>query len=110
MSLLTECKVYLDISDNDRDTKLTALLNAGYSSMTKTADVLALSAFSPTTDPTPTGIDELFKLTLFSYVAAQLETDVDAQAKFMAIYEKNVNTLAMSSAFGDYTALVPPEV
>lgn len=105
MSLLTECKVYLDISDTDRDSKLTALLNAGYSSMTKTADVLALSSFNPTTDPTPTGIDELWKLTLFSYVAAQLETDADIQAKYMAIYEKNVSTLAMSTAFGDYTAL-----
>lgn len=105
MSLLTECKVYLDISDNDRDTKLTALLNAGYSSMTKTADVLALSSFNPATDPTPTGIDELYKLTLFTFVAAQLETDADTQAKLMAIYEKNVNTLAMSSSFGDYTGV-----
>lgn len=108
MSLLTECKVYLDITDNDRDGKLTALLNAGYSSMTKTADVLGVDNFSPTSDSLQ--LDELVKIALFTYVAMELETDPDKQAKLTASYERQVNALAYSSAFGDYSSLPDPEV
>ena len=103
MSLLTECKVYLDITDNDRDTKLSALLSAGYSSMTKTADVLADPDFSPTSETLK--MDGLVKITLFTYVAAQLETDPDTRSKYESIFERNVNALAYSSAFGDYSSL-----
>ena len=102
MSLRAECKQYLDISDTDRDAKIDALLNAGYSAMTNTADVLAISGFSPSADPTPT-MDALVKIALFTYVAAQLETDPDLQSKFTSIFERQVNTLAMSSKVGDYS-------
>lgn len=107
MSLLVECKVYLDITDNDRDEKLKQLLNAGYSSMTNAADVTGVSDFSPTSDTLQ--LDALVKIALFTYVAMELEPDPDRKAKLNVIYERQVNTLAMSSAFGDYSSL-PPEV
>jgi len=100
MSLLTDCKVYLDITDNDRDSKITMLLRAAYSSMTNTADVAAFN-FDPTAEPT-TDLDGLLKTTLFSYVAMELETDPDKKAKWKALYENNVWTLSTSQAFGDY--------
>lgn len=102
-TLLLECKIYLDISDNDRDAKLTQLLKAGYNSMTDTADVLGISsAFDPTQD---VQLNELVKIALFTYVAAQLETDPDRQGKLMASYESQVHALAMSTAFGDYSSI-----
>lgn len=105
MSLVTECKVYLDISDNDRDGKIAALLSAGYSSMTNTADVVGISGnFDPTSDSLQ--LDPLVKIALFTYVAGELEPDPDKKTKITEIYERQVHTLAMSSAFGDYSALV----
>lgn len=103
MSLVTEAKVYLDISDNDRDAKISQLLSAGYSSMTKTADVLPVTDFSPESDTLQ--LDALVKIALFTYVAKELETDPDKHAKLETIYERQANALAMSSAFGDYSAL-----
>ena len=103
MSVLTECKIYLDISDNDRDAKLSQLLSSGYSSMTNTADVLAVASFDPTSEETQ--LDALVKTALFTYVAMELETDPDTKAKYNVIYERQVNALSMSSAFGDFSAL-----
>lgn len=104
MSLLTECKVYLDITDNDRDEKIKALLKAGYSSMTNTADVVGdSSTFDPTSDAVQ--LDQLVAIALFIYVAGELEPDPDQKAKLTAIYERKVHELAMSSAFGDYSSL-----
>ena len=103
MSLLTECKVYLDITDDDRNGKLTQLLKSGYSSMTNTADVVAVDSFDPTSDSLQ--LDDLIKTALFKYVAMELETDPDTKAKYNVIYERQVNALAMSSAFGDFSAL-----
>ena len=103
MSLLTECKIYLDISDNDRDAKLTQLLKSGYSSMTNTADVVAVNSFDPTSEEMQ--LDALIKTALFTYVAMELETDPDTKAKFNVIYERQVNALSMSSAFGDFSTL-----
>ena len=103
MSLVTECKIYLDISDNDRDAKLAALLSAGYSSMTNTADVVENPDFDPTSDSLQ--LDPLVKIALFTYVAAELDPDPDQKAKLTTIYERKVHELAMSSAFGDYSAL-----
>lgn len=98
MALLDECKVYLDITDNDRDSKITQLLNAGYSSMTNTADVVPGALES---------LNDLVKIALFTYVAKELEPDADTKAKMESAYEKQVSALAMSSAFGDYSALDP---
>lgn len=103
MSVLTECKIYLDITDNDRDAKLSQLLSAGYSSMTNTADVIGAESFDPTSAETQ--LDALVKTALFTYVAMELETDPDTKAKYNVIYERQVNALAMSSAFGDFSAL-----
>lgn len=103
MSVLTECKIYLDISDNDRDAKLTQLLSSGYSSMTNTADVIGVESFDPTSEETQ--LDALVKTALFTYVAMELETDPDTKAKYNVIYERQVNALSMSSAFGDFSAL-----
>lgn len=104
MSLVTECKVYLDISDNDRDGKIAALLSAGYSSMTNTADVVGISGnFDPTSDSLQ--LDPLVKIALFTYVAGELEPDPDKKMKITEIYERQVHTLSMSSAFGDYSSL-----
>ena len=103
MSVLTECKIYLDISDNDRDAKLSQLLSSGYSSMTNTADVIGVESFDPTSAETQ--LDALVKTALFTYVAMELETDPDTKAKYNVIYERQVNALAMSSAFGDFSAL-----
>lgn len=103
MSLLSETKIYLDITDNDRDGKIIQLLNAGYSSMTKTADVVAVADFSPTSDTL--AIDDLYKVALFLYVAKELETDADQHAKWEALYERQVSALAMSSAFGDFSSV-----
>lgn len=103
MSLVTECKVYLDISDNDRDGKIAQLLKSGYSSMTKTADVLAVEDFDPTSDSLQ--LDPLVQIALFTYVAGELEPDPDKKAKITVIYERQVHALAMSSAFGDYSSL-----
>lgn len=103
MSLVKKCKVYLDITDNDRDAKIAQLLSAGYSSMTKTADVLPVTGFDPNSDTLQ--LDPLFEIVLFTYVTKELETDPDRHAKLEAIYERQANALAMSSAFGDFTAL-----
>ena len=101
-SVLAKCKIYLDITDNDLDGKLSALLSAGYSSMTNTADVLAVSSFDPAQE---VQLDALVETCLFTYVAAQLETDPDRQNKLTASYETQVHALAMSTAFGDYTTV-----
>lgn len=101
MTLLVECKMMLDITDNDRDAKIEMLLNAGYSSMTNTADVADFD-FSVTEDNP--SIDALLKMALFAYVAMQLETDPDTLEKWRKIYENFVGSLAISSAFGDYPA------
>jgi len=103
MSLLSDCKSYLDITDNDRDSKITMLLNAAYSSMTNTADVATFD-FSPTAE-SQTEPDGLLKITLFAYVAMELETDPDKKARWKELYENNVWTLATSNAFGDYSIL-----
>ena len=103
MSLLTETKIYLDITDNDRDNKIVLLLNAGYSSMTKTADVLAVDGFDPTSDELQ--LDALYKTALFLYVAKELETDPDSRAKWEQLYERQATALAMSSAFGDFSSV-----
>ncbi len=102
MSLLADVKIYLDITDNDQDAKLNALLAAGYSSMTNTADVTGAGAYSD--DLT---LDPLVRICLFTYVAKELETDPDRYKKLDEIYTRQVNTLAYSSAFGDYTAISP---
>lgn len=102
-TLLAECKIYLDISDNDRDDKLKQLLKAGYNSMTETADVLGTSsAFDPSQD---VQLNQLVKIALFTYVKAELETDPDRHDKLVSCYEKQVNALSMSTAFGDYTSI-----
>lgn len=103
MSLVTECKVYLDISDNDRDGKIAQLLKSGYSSMTNTADVLAVADFDPTSDSLQ--LDPLIQVALFTYVAGELEPDPDKKMKITDIYERQVHALSMSSAFGDYSSL-----
>lgn len=104
MSLVTECKVYLDISDNDRDGKIAQLLKSGYSSMTNTADVASVAEdFDPTSDSLQ--LDPLVQVALFTYVAGELEPDPDKKAKITVIYERQVHALAMSSAFGDYSSL-----
>lgn len=103
MSLVTKAKVYLDITDSDRDAKISQLLSAGYSSMTKTADVLPVDGFDPDSDTLE--LDALIEIALFTYVAKELETDPDKHTKLEAIYERQANALAMSSAFGDFTAL-----
>lgn len=103
MSLVTECKVYLDISDNDRDGKIAQLLKSGYSSMTNTADVLAVEDFDPTSDSLQ--LDPLIQVALFTYVAGELEPDPDKKMKITEIYERQVHALSMSSAFGDYSSL-----
>lgn len=105
MTLLAECKAYLDITDSDRDGKLTMLLKAGYSAMTKTADVVGVDSFDPTSDTLQ--LDKLVNIALFTYVAAQLETDPDKIAKLNASFERQATALAMSTAFGDYSTLPP---
>ena len=103
MSLLSDCKMYLDITDNDRDEKIKLLLKAGYSSMTDTADVAKLSDFDVTSDSVV--IPQLITTTLSMYVGKEMEEDPDKRAKFNALYEEAVSSLAMSSAFGDFTGL-----
>lgn len=101
MTLLEECKMLLDITDNDRDAKLTLLLEAGYSSMTNTADVAPFN-FSVSEDNPQ--IDALLKIALVAYVAMQLETDPEVIEKWRKIYENQVGALEISQAFGDYPA------
>lgn len=104
MSLLTDCKMYLDITDNDRDDKIKLLLKAGYSSMTDTADVAKITDFDVTSESVT--IPELVTTTLSLYVGKEMETDPDKRAKYNALYEESVATLAMSSVFGDFTQLL----
>lgn len=104
MSLLSDCKMYLDITDNDRDDKIKMLLKAGYSSMTDTADVAKLSDFNVTSDSIV--IPELISTTLSLYVGKEMEPDPDTRAKYAALYEDAVASLAMSSVFGDFSALL----
>lgn len=101
MTLLEECKLLLDITDNDRDAKLALLLEAGYSSMTNTADVAPFN-FSVSEDNPQ--IDALLKIALVAYVAMQLETDPEVIEKWRKIYENQVGALEISQAFGDYPA------
>ena len=103
MSLLSDCKMYLDITDNDRDEKIKLLLKAGYSSMTDTADVAKISDFDVTSDSVV--IPQLITTTLSLYVGKEMEPDPDTRAKYNALYEDAVSSLAMSSAFGDFTGL-----
>lgn len=104
MSLLTDCKMYLDITDNDRDEKIKLLLKAGYSSMTDTADVAKIAGFDVTSDSIV--IPQLITTTLSLYVGKEMEPDPDKRAKYAALYEDSVSTLAMSTAFGDFTQLL----
>lgn len=104
MSLLTDCKMYLDITDNDRDNKIKLLLKAGYSSMTDTADVAKLSDFDVTSETA--NIPQLITTTLSLYVGKEMEEDPDKRAKYNALYEDAVASLAMSSKFGDFSATV----
>lgn len=101
MTLLEECKMLLDITDNDRDAKLALLLEAGYSSMTNTADVAPFN-FSVSEDNPQ--IDALLKIALVAYVAMQLETDPEVIEKWRKIYENQVGALEISQAFGNYPA------
>ena len=101
MTLPEECKILLDITDNDRDAKLALLLESGYSSMTNTADVAPFN-FSVSEDNPQ--IDALLKIALVAYVAMQLETDPEVIEKWRKIYENQVGALEISQAFGDYPA------